>query len=175
MERVLFYARAESPENDFIISRTDLAGIAEEAIEQHQSLLIQSGVRIETGDLAQTVYTDGKWVCFILGQLLQNAVRYRTGTPVITLSARQLGRQIQLTVEDNGIGIPSHELPRVFERGFTGSNGRSRGGSTGMGLYLCRRLAGSMEIDLQIHSAEGQGTSVILTFPSPESITPQTD
>lgn len=111
MERVLFYARAESPENDFIISRTDLAGIAEEAIEQHQSLLIQSGVRIETGDLAQTVYTDGKWVCFILGQLLQNAVRYRTDTPVITLSARQLGRQIQLTVEDNGIGIPSHELP----------------------------------------------------------------
>ena len=175
MERVLFYARAESPENDFIISRTDLAGIAEEAIEQHQSLLIQSGVRIETGDLAQTVYTDGKWVCFILGQLLQNAVRYRTGTPVITLSARQLGRQIQLTVEDNGIGIPSHELPRVFERGFTGSNGRSRGGSTGMGLYLCRRLAGSMEIDLQIHSVEGQGTSVILTFPSPESIAPQTD
>lgn len=175
VERVLFYARAESPENDFIISRTDLAGIAEEAIEQHQSLLIQSGVRIETGDLAQTVYTDGKWVCFILGQLLQNAVRYRTDPPVITLSARQLGRQIQLTVEDNGIGIPSHELPRVFERGFTGSNGRSRGGSTGMGLYLCRRLAGSMEIDLQIHSAEGQGTSVILTFPSPESIAPQTD
>ena len=76
------------------------------------------------------------------------------------------GRQVQLTVSDNGIGIPAHELPRVFDRGFTGSNGRLRGGSTGMGLYLCRKLASLLEIDLQISSREQQGTTVTLTFPA---------
>ena len=99
-------------------------------------------------DRDQRVYTDGKWVCFLLGQLLQNAARYRSAQPVVTLSARALGRRVELTVEDNGIGIPAHELPRIFDRGFTGSNGRSRGGSTGMGLYLARRLATALELSL---------------------------
>lgn len=166
VERALFYARAESPEKDFIIRPTPLADIAAQAIEQHRALLIQSGVRIETEGLERTTYTDGKWAAFMLGQLLQNAVRYRGENPVISLSARELGRQVELTVADNGIGIPSHELPRVFARGFTGRNGRARGGSTGMGLYLCHRLAGFLEIDLRIKSAEGRGTCVLLTFPA---------
>ena len=72
------------------------------------------------------VYTDGKWACFLLGQLLQNAVRYRNPEPVIVLAAKPLGRQVQLTVSDNGLGIPAQELPRIFDRGFTGSNGRAR-------------------------------------------------
>ena len=75
VERALFYARAESPEQDFLIRRSPLDVIVTEVIEQHRSLLIQSGVRIETHDLEHTVYTDGKWTCFLLGQLLQNAVR----------------------------------------------------------------------------------------------------
>lgn len=169
VERALFYARAESPEKDFIVRRADLAEIAAQAIGQHRTLLIQHGVRVETEGLERVVYTDGKWVAFLLGQLLQNAVRYRGEAPVARLSARQLGRQVQLTVADNGIGIPAHELPRVFERGFTGSNGRIRGGSTGIGLYLCRRLAGFLEIDLRIKSEEGRGTEVILTFPAREA------
>ena len=78
---------------------------------------------------------------------------------------------MQLTVFDNGIGIPAHELPRVFERGFTGSNGRSRGGSTGMGLYLCRKLAGILELGLDNSSREGEGTAVTLTFPAKENLT----
>ena len=93
-----------------------------------------------------------------MGQLLQNAVRYRQDDPVITISARQLGQRVQLTVHDNGIGIPQWDLPRIFERGFTGSNGRLRGGSTGMGLYLCRRLAEFLQLELQISSSCGQGT-----------------
>lgn len=166
VERALFYARAQNPEKDFIIRQTDLADIAAQAIQRHRSLLIQSGVRVETENLDYAVYTDGKWVCFMLGQLLQNAARYRSEAPVVALSARKIGSQVQLTVRDNGIGIPPHELPRIFERGFTGSNGRSRGGSTGMGLYLCRRLAGFLEIDLRVTSEDGQGTSVTLTFPA---------
>ena len=208
VERALFYARAESPEKDFIIRRFRLSEIVEEAVERHRALLIQSGVVLDIcaaadgmtgiknehtdkaeGDsgsnmevgLEHIVYTDDKWAVFILGQLLQNAARYRResfgdheiaedreGAPVITLSAKRLGRQVQLAVSDNGIGIPAHELSRVFDRGFTGSNGRVRGGSTGMGLYLCRRLADCLEMGLQISSKEGVGTTVTLTFPAKE-------
>lgn len=170
VERALFYARAESAEKDFIIRQTDLSALITQAIERHQSLLIQNSVRVETNHLDHTVYTDSKWAGFMLSQLLQNAVRYRNEFPVVTLSARQLGRQVQLTVADNGIGISPHELPRIFERGFTGANGRARGGSTGMGLYLCRRLADFLEIDFRVQSEEGRGTSAVLTFPAKESL-----
>ena len=141
-----------------------------QAVGNHRSLLIQSGVRVETEGLERSVYTDEKWAVFILGQLLQNAARYRGEEPVVTVSARPLGKQVQLTVADNGMGIPTHELPRVFGRGFTGSNGRARGGSTGMGLYLCKKLAGFLELGLEITSEEGRGTTVTLTFPTKEAL-----
>lgn len=171
VERALFYARAESPEQDCLFRQANLARIAAQAIENHRSLLIQSGVRVETKELDCAVYTDEKWAIFILGQLLQNAARYRGAEPVITLSAKPLGKQMQLVVQDNGIGIPAHELPRVFDRGFTGSNGRACGGSTGMGLYLCKKLAGFLELGLAITSKEGRGTTVTLTFPAKENLT----
>ena len=164
VERALFYARAENPEQDCLLRQVDLGKIAAQAIENHRSLLIQSGVRVETEGLDCTIYTDEKWAVFILGQLLQNASRYRGTEPVIPLTAKPLGKQVQLVVRDNGIGIPAHELTRVFDRGFTGSNGRSRGGSTGMGLYLCKKLASFLDLGLHIASQEGEGTAVTLTF-----------
>lgn len=171
VDRALFYARAESPEKDFLIRETNLADVVSQAVGRHQALLIQSGIRLEENGLEQTVFTDGKWAAFILGQLLQNAARYRGDNPVVTLSARQLGKQVQLTVADNGMGIPAHELPRVFDRGFTGRNGRMRGGSTGMGLYLCKKLSDCLGTGLRITSEAGKGTSVILTFPCRENLT----
>ena len=171
IERTLFYARAENPEQDCLFRQTDLGKIAAQAIENHRALLIQSGVRVETEKLNGVVYTDEKWAVFLLGQLLQNAARYRGAAPVITLFSKPLGKQIQLVVQDNGIGIPAHELSRVYDRGFTGSNGRIRGGSTGMGLYLCRKLAAFLDLGLQITSEEGKGTVVTLTFPAKENLT----
>ena len=170
VERALFYARAESPERDGVICQTELSELVTQAVGNHRTLLIQSGVRVETEGLERSVYTDEKWAVFILGQLLQNAARYRGEEPVVTVSARSLGKQVQLTVADNGMGIPTHELPRVFSRGFTGSNGRARGGSTGMGLYLCKKLAGFLELGLEITSEEGRGTMVTLTFPTKEAL-----
>lgn len=171
VERALFYARAENPEQDCLFRQIELEKIAVQAIENHRSLLIQNGIRVEMENMNCAVYTDEKWAVFILGQLLQNAARYREPEPVITLSAKPLGRQTQLIVHDNGIGIPAHELPRVFERGFTGSNGRIRGGSTGIGLYLCRKLAVFLELELRMDSQEGAGTTVTLTFPAKENLT----
>ena len=170
-ERALFYARAENPEQDCLFRQIELEKIAAQAIENHRSLLIQNGIRLEMENMNCAVYTDEKWAVFILGQLLQNAARYRGPEPVITLSAKPLGRQTQLIVHDNGIGIPAHELSRVFERGFTGSNGRIRGGSTGIGLYLCRKLAVFLELELRMDSQEGAGTTVTLTFPAKENLT----
>lgn len=164
VERTLFYARAESPEKDFIIRQTVLSELVAQAIDHHRVLLMQSGIRMEMEELEQEVFTDSKWVIFILGQLLQNAIRYRGENPVVSFSAKKFGKQIHLTVSDNGIGIPEYELPRVFDRGFTGSNGRSRGGSTGMGLYLCKKLADCLEIDIRITAKEGRGTAVTLSF-----------
>lgn len=157
VERALFYARAESPERDCVIRQTQLSQLVAQAVGEHRALLIQSGVRVETDGLDRSVYTDGKWAAFILGQLLQNAARYRGPEPVVTISARPLGRQVQLTVADNGLGIPAQELPRVFDRGFTGSNGRARGGSTGIGLYLCKKLAVFLELGLEITSEDTGG------------------
>ena len=162
VERALFYARAESPERDCVIRQTQLSQLVAQAVGEHRALLIQSGVRVETDGLDRSVYTDGKWAAFILGQLLQNAARYRGPEPVVTISARPLGKQVQLTVADNGLGIPAQELPRVFDRGFTGSNGRARGGSTGIGLYLCKKLAVFLELGLEVTSEEGRGTTVTI-------------
>ena len=170
VERALFYARAESPERDCVIRQTQLSQLVAQAVGEHRALLIQSGVRVETDGLDRSVYTDGKWAAFILGQLLQNAARYRGPEPVVTISARPLGKQVQLTVADNGLGIPAQELPRVFDRGFTGSNGRARGGSTGIGLYLCKKLAVFLELGLEVTSEEGRGTTVTLTFPAKEAL-----
>ena len=176
VERALFYARAESPEKDCLIRQCSLHQIVSDAIKNHQTLLIGQGVRIETEGFGSReseypVYTDAKWASFIIGQILQNAARYHGEEPVISLTAMTLGKQVQLSIKDNGIGIPAHELPRVFDRGFTGKNGRARGGSTGMGLYLCRRLTAFLQMDLKITSTEGTGTEVSLTFPSKENLT----
>lgn len=171
VERALFYARAENPEKDVLIHPANLSDLVNQAVQAHRALLLQNGVSVELCDLDFVVYTDRKWVCFLLGQLLQNAARYRRARPVIILSARRQEKRVELTVSDNGMGIPAHELPRVFDRGFTGSNGRLRGGSTGMGLYLAKKLADALEISLAIRSEEGVGTQVLLTFPAQEKLT----
>ena len=171
VERTLFYARAENPEKDVLIHPANLSDLVNQAVQAHRALLLQNGVSVELCDLDFVVYTDRKWVCFLLGQLLQNAARYRRARPVIALSARRQEKRVELTVSDNGMGIPAHELPRVFDRGFTGSNGRLRGGSTGMGLYLAKKLADALEISLAIRSEEGVGTQVLLTFPAQEKLT----
>ena len=171
VERALFYARAESPEKDLVVRPTPLAGLVRQAVQAHRTLLIQNGVRVEAEAVAGTVYTDEKWAAFLLGQLLQNAARYRRDRPVITLTAQPLGDRVALTVADNGLGIPAQELPRIFDRGFTGTNGRQRGGATGMGLYLARQVAEALAIDLQAASQVGEGSVFTLTFPAPENLT----
>lgn len=164
VDMVLYYARSENVYKDFIIRETDLQEIAEEVLEKNRLLLIQNGARAEVC-CRETVYTDRKWIAFILNQIILNCVKYCEEQPVFLITARKGKNGVRLTVEDNGVGIRAEELSRIFEKGFTGSNGRDHERATGMGLYLCHRLCSRLGIQLKAESEYGKGTKMILAFP----------
>ena len=164
VDMALYYARSENVYKDFIIRRTSLQEIAEEVLEKNRLLLIKNGVRAEV-DCPDAVYTDGKWIAFILNQLFLNCVKYRGAQPVLCVRTKRGKDGVSLTVEDNGVGIRGEELSRIFEKGFTGSNGRDHEQATGMGLYLCRKLCGRLGIGLRAESKYGSGTRMLLHFP----------
>ena len=165
VERSLYYARSGNVENDFLIRETPLGEVVDGVIARNRQLLIQSGARIETENLGVAVYADGKWLDFILTQLLVNSAKYRSAAPVIEIGARAEGEDTVLCVRDNGIGIAPDELPRIFEKGFTGTNGRSLGSSTGIGLYLCRKLCARLGLAIAARSRQGEFTEIALRFP----------
>ena len=169
VDMALYYARSENVYKDFIIRRTNLQETVEDVLERNRLLLIQSGVRAEV-NCPDPVYTDGKWIAFIVNQMILNSVKYCGKQPTFRIRTKRERDGVCLTVEDNGVGIRSEELCRIFEKGFTGSNGRDHERATGMGLYLCRKLAAMLEIRLEARSLEGQGTAVILTFPARETL-----
>lgn len=162
-EQALYYARSEHTEKDYSVREMSLSQVVHQAIADNKYLLLQSGVRLEVEEMENTVYSDEKWVRFILNQLIANAVKYRSGQPVLRISARRQQDQVILVVEDNGIGISLADLPRVFEKGFTGQNGRMVQQSTGIGLYLCKRLCNKLGIGITAESSE-QGTAISLAF-----------
>ena len=162
-EQALYFARSEYTEKDYSVREIALAQIVHQAIADNKYLLLQSGMRLEVEEIQDTVYSDEKWVRFILNQLIANAVKYRTGQPVLRFSACRQQNQVVLMVEDNGIGISPSDLPRIFEKGFTGQNGRIVQQSTGIGLYLCKRLCEKLGIGISANS-EGKGTTISLFF-----------
>lgn len=163
-EQALYYARSEHTEKDYSVREVRLFDVVHQAIAESKYLLLQNGVRIDLQETDDTVYSDEKWLCFILNQLIANSVKYRVEQPVLKFYTIRLGNQIALCVEDNGIGIDTSDLPRIFDKGFTGKNGRNaEQNSTGIGLYLCKRLCDKLGIGLSADSA-GSGTTIQLSF-----------
>ena len=162
-EQALYYARSEHTEKDYSVREIVLSQVVHQAIADNKYLLLQSGMRLEVEEMQDAVYSDEKWVRFILNQLIANAVKYRTEKPTLRISTRKRQDQIVLVVEDNGIGITASDLPRIFEKGFTGQNGRMVQQSTGIGLYLCKRLCEKLGTGITAESAE-QGTAISLSF-----------
>ncbi|BDQ54362.1 sensor histidine kinase [Enterococcus faecalis] len=162
-EQALYFARSEYTEKDYSVREIALAQVVHQAIADNKYLLLQSGMRLKVEEIQDTVYSDEKWVRFILNQLIANAVKYRAGQPVLRFSACRQQDQVVLMVEDNGIGISPADLPRIFEKGFTGQNGRIVQQSTGIGLYLCKQLCEKLGIGIFINS-EGKGTNISLSF-----------
>ena len=169
-EQALYFARSEHTEKDYSVREICLSDVVHEAIADNKYLLRQNHVTIAVEDMDHVVYTDDKWVRFILDQLISNAVKYRTDQPVLHFFTRIENDRVLLSVEDNGIGIPAGDLPRIFEKGFTGENGRRIHSSTGIGLYLCRRLCDKLGIGISA-SSRGQGTTISLSFPINDFVT----
>ena len=179
VEQALYYTRSNSVEKDYLIKPVNLQSLVSAAVRRSARPLIESHMRPCLHDLDVTVYTDEKWLLFILGQLLGNAIKYRLPRAAaqnepgeeaqpegrITVYAESGSSQITLTIADDGIGIPAQDLNRVFDKGFTGSNGRRYSKSTGMGLYLCKKLCTRLGLGIRVESDGKTGTTVRLTFP----------
>lgn len=165
VELVLYYARSDEVYKDYMIKKTGLQEIVWGVLARNKYDLIQNQVTAEVM-CEELVYTDEKWISFILNQLVLNSVKYRKGGGVrIRFYTEKRGRSVCLVTEDDGVGIKEEELSRIFEKGFTGSNGRKNERSTGMGLYLCRVLCEKLGIAISAKSKEGEGTQVRLEFP----------
>ena len=162
-EQALYYARSEHTEKDYSVREIRLSDVVHGAIADNKYLLRQNNVAVTVENVEYSIYSDDKWLRFILDQLISNAVKYRADQPVLHFFAVKENDRIILSVEDNGIGIPQSDLPRIFEKGFTGQNGRIIKSSTGIGLYLCRRLCDKLGIGISA-SSEGEGTIISLTF-----------
>ena len=167
IEQALYYARSNTVEKDYIIGKVELREIVNTAVIKNKNLLITNKVNLDLHGLDRWVYTDSKWMVFILNQIIQNAVKYgRNEDSKLEIFAEEEKEKVILFVKDNGIGIKSSEICRVFEKGFTGENGRIIGKkSTGIGLYLCKKLCEKLEIGLELESEKGVGTKVVITFP----------
>ena len=162
-EQALYYARSEHTEKDYSVREINLSDVVHGAIADNKYLLRQNNVAVTVEDVEYSIYSDDKWLRFILDQLISNAVKYRADQPALHFFAVKENDSIILSVEDNGIGIPQSDLPRIFEKGFTGQNGRMIRSSTGIGLYLCRRLCDKLGIGISA-SSERKGTAISLSF-----------
>lgn len=166
-EQALFYARSNSVEKDYIITKSNLKEIVNNAVLKNKNSLLSNKVSLEIHNIEETVYTDSKWTVFMISQILQNSIQYTKGeNSTIEIYAEPKSEKIVLYIKDNGIGIQKGEITRVFEKGFTGSNGRIIGKkSTGIGLYLCKKLCDKLGLKIELDSEKEIGTEVRMVFP----------
>lgn len=178
VEMVLAYLRLDAESSDYVLRPYALDDIIEDSVTKFAGEFIARKIRLSYTPTGATVVTDEKWLSFVLEQLLSNALKYtrakenagdgseagaeagtgtEAGTITIDLSAPQT-----LRIADTGIGIAPADLPRVFEKGYTGFNGRIEGRASGIGLYLCRKICKNLGIRISIDSELGKGTTVLL-------------
>ncbi len=167
-EQALFYARSNTVEKDYIVRKIQLKEIVNASILKNKAQLIQNKISIDTKNLDETVCTDSKWCIFIINQIIQNSIKYsKNADRQIEIYGERKKENIILYIKDNGIGIKESEITRVFEKGFAGENGRITGKkSTGIGLYLCKKLCDKLCIGLELNSKKDEGTEVKLIFPN---------
>lgn len=162
VEMVLTYLRMEDMASDLKLESYSLDELIRASIRKYSQMFILKRIHLEYQAVNQTVITDKKWFCFVIEQILSNALKYTEKGGIIQIFTKQESGQLWLVIADNGIGIWEEDLPRVFERGFTGYNGRADKKSTGIGLYLCKRIMERLRHQIRIESKVGMGTQVFL-------------
>ena len=155
----LQYQRVSSTENDFVLEKVSVDGVIRDTIKKYAKIMIRRHIGINYSGTGQVVYTDGKWLAFMLEQILSNAIKY-TPHGVVTIETAEEKDRFFITIKDTGIGIKAEDLPRVFEKGYTGYNGHADKKATGIGLYLCRQMADKLGHTIRMESEIGKGTKV---------------
>lgn len=163
VEMALNYLRFEEMSNDLVLERNSLEQLVRQVVKKYAAIFIYNHISIQLEHLDYTVLTDEKWFCFVLEQILSNALKY-TKQGSVKISAEETENGLQIFVKDTGIGIKREDLPRIFEKGFTGYNGRMDKKASGLGLYLCKGVCEKLGHEIRVVSEEGEGTTVILTL-----------
>ena len=162
---VLQYLRLESFHDDLVLKKENLADLVREVVKKYALFFIQQGLSLNLHDLDHTIVTDKKWFLVILEQVLSNSLKYtKEGSIEIYF------HEDSLYIKDTGLGIQNADLLRVFERGFSGYNGRLTQQSSGLGLYLSKKIADQLGHKIAIDSQVGQGTTVSIAFPEKKLI-----
>ena len=157
--------RAMDVEKDYLVKELSLKEVVENAVKANAKSLIGNKIKIKIENLDQKIFSDEKWVLFILNQVISNAIKYKKEEAEISFCARCEKNEILLEIRDNGIGISPKDLPRITDKGYTGTTGRNYQKSTGMGLYLCKKLCSKLQLSFYIESKEEEYTKVTIGFP----------
>lgn len=166
IEQALYYARSSSANKDYLVKEFNLKECVSNVIKRNAKLFINKRIMLELSDFDQAVYSDEKWIEFIINQILANSINYCNKVESkISIFTSVHEHNLILHIVDNGVGIDKKDIGRVFEKGFTGENGRLYRKSTGIGLYLCKTLADKLHIGITITSKKDIGTEVKLIFP----------
>ena len=162
VELALYYARSEQIYRDYLIQKLNVRKVLLKVVNKNRTVIMNSSVAIDLDcDEALYAYGDEKWLVFMLTQVLLNAIKYKAEADAkVVMRAKRDNKKIVLNIIDNGKGIKKEELPRIFDKGFTGSNGRDNEKSTGMGLYLVHKLCEKLEIDIKADSVYGEFTEI---------------
>ena len=171
VEQALFYARLDKVSNDFIIKEILLSDVVKSVLSRNKKIMIQNNIKVEVNNVSINAYSDEKWLEFILNQLIINSIKYKNENDAkIMIEAIENKENVKLKIKDNGIGIRKSDIDRVFDKGFTGTNGRIQKKSTGIGLYLCRKMCEELGMEIQIESIENEYTEVIIIIPRNKKI-----
>ncbi|WP_343008716.1 sensor histidine kinase [Clostridium celatum] len=166
IEQVLFYARSNTVEKDYLIKKINLKDSINSVIRRNATSLIEKKVKIDIKNVDKIVFCDSKWIEFILGQIISNSIKYMDkSNSILKIYSEDIGNDVILKICDNGIGMDEKDVIKAFEKGYTGKNGRRFGKTTGMGLYLCKKMCEKLGLSVNIKSRENEGTEVSILFP----------
>lgn len=166
VDQVLFYVRAENAEKDYLIKKTELNKVINKIALKNKDYILENNICFSVLDCEKKVLTDSKWLEFIIDQIINNSIKYKrdVASSFIKIYTEENNEEIRLIIYDNGIGIDAKDLPRVFDKTYTGTNGRLKSKSTGMGLYIAKNLCEKLGHKIAIESKVNKYTKVIITF-----------